>query len=164
MTAAYAHPLGMAQKCLDDAVLHAPDGHDSSDLIAVSASLTRLIAEAERQPPPQAEPDPPDDTDYARGRQEAQRRRLLPTWEREQVVLDALSTDALTIREIAEKAAGQRPDLGDLEPMIRSAVARMFAGRELRRHPEPWQGRTRYRYYRNLELAGPIADLDRRVS
>lgn len=81
---------------------------------------------------------------------------------RQRLILEALRSDRLTLREIAERLNGQHADrFGRVyDSMLRGEVYKMLAAGELEREREDFKNKPRFRYFRKPGLTGPIAELD----
>ena len=80
--------------------------------------------------------------------------------EREHHVLNTLADERLTITEVFWRLIHAHPEYSINHTTVTSVVTRLFTRSELDREPEPYRGRTRYRYYRRDALEGEIANLD----
>jgi hypothetical protein len=92
--------------------------------------------------------------------------RRMPTPRRESLLFTALGDERLTIREIALRMNAQlgyaAEDRVVPEYETRPLVRRLFRKGHVEREPETFnKTRTRYRYFRNRGLVGPIVDLER---
>ena len=90
----------------------------------------------------------------------------MPTPRRESLLFTALGDERLTIREIALRMNAQlgyaAEDRVVPEYETRPLVRRLFRKGHVEREPETFnKTRTRYRYFRNRGLVGPIVDLER---
>jgi hypothetical protein len=84
--------------------------------------------------------------------------------DRDRIALELIGDDRLIIRELCYRFGERLPDCNIYEGYVRPIVYRLLAAGELVREPEPRvPGGTaiRYRYHRNTDLSGDIADLDR---
>jgi hypothetical protein len=83
--------------------------------------------------------------------------------DREHQILDVLAEHRLTLRELAEHMRELHPDLKMDHSSVISIANRLLKAGELDRQPEHYNRgpRIRYRYFRRVQLDGPIADLDR---
>ena len=86
--------------------------------------------------------------------------RSLPLHERQRLVLEALADERRTRAEIAERALGNRA----YQVLLDGVLRQLMAAGDVRRAEIPgYRGGPypRWRYVRNAELRGPIAELER---
>jgi len=82
--------------------------------------------------------------------------------ERHRLTLELLGEDQLTAREVRDRLRGELGESAVYDGDIRNELKRLIDAGELQRKLEPnTRGRTRYRYFRNTHLSGPIVDLER---
>ncbi len=82
--------------------------------------------------------------------------------ERHRLTLELLGEDQLTAREVRDRLRGELGDWVVHDGDVRNELRRLIDAGELQRKLEPnTRGSTRYRYFRNTHLSGPIVDLER---
>ncbi|MEA2190742.1 MAG: hypothetical protein QOI73_863 [Solirubrobacteraceae bacterium] len=89
--------------------------------------------------------------------------RRIPRAERGRIVVEALADERLTQRELRGRVIDQRPDALFTDEYLRDLLKDLVAAGEVRCAVElpPTGGRRRAYFWRNAELSGPIADLER---
>lgn len=85
----------------------------------------------------------------------------MPMHLRQRVVLEALGDQRRTVRETLTRIEKTRPDLKLHDPDVRYVLDRMLEAGEVDRETEQFKNKPRWRWHRNIDLHGTIADLDR---
>lgn len=67
--------------------------------------------------------------------------------QREQIILEAMGDERLTISEICEVVTSKNKELKPHDGTTRPVVTKMLNAGKLAREAEPWRGRVRYRYF-----------------
>ena len=82
--------------------------------------------------------------------------------ERHRLTLELFGEDQLTAREVRDRLRVELGESAVYDGDIRNELKRLIDAGELQRKLEPnTRGRTRYRYFRNTHLSGPIVALER---
>lgn len=113
-----------------------------------------------------------DDVDVAKLEAEDARKtadrhwRMLERHARNRVFIEAIGDDRLTVQEVAARLPNHLPEWGNARPWyyhhVYPHLVKMIAAGELdRAHAEIVKGRPVWRYFRRVDLEGPIADLAR---
>lgn len=141
------------------ALLEKSDVGSGLDIRAAYNTLERTINKQNRKADKRPE------RDEQQQREEWHKARIAWKWtpmlERERLAIELIADRRLTVRELAGKLTEARPDCFVYESDARSLVYRLCDAGELDRVGEEWRGRTRYRYFRKVDLEGPIVGLDR---
>jgi len=88
--------------------------------------------------------------------------KRLPRHAKERHVYAVLGEDAFPIKDIQDRLRQANP--GYTIYGVESFIARMWRDGELDRRRVPWRGnQQRWAYFRNTELTGPIAELQRQL-
>jgi len=99
---------------------------------------------------------------WQRHHEQRARWRKLSMPERNRLTLELLGGDELTVREVMDRLRGELGESAVGDGDTRGVLKRLLDAEEVHRKLEANAcGRTRYRYFRNTHLAGPIVDLER---
>lgn len=102
------------------------------------------------------------DEDEGRARQRVRAEwRSIPMIVREHLVIELVGEDRLTASGVREKLEQSLPACLILTDDAGTVLRRLWKAGELDRVSDRLGGRQVYRYFRNLELSGPIAELER---